>query len=146
MSLRDPPARADRPGFWGPAGHAAFTGALAAAGAGAATAWGAPAAEVWTGAPLAWAIQAVAVWRLQRALGQGRAATRPWIAGMAGRLGGLGVVALVAGITGQDGAALALAYVATVIPLLWMEGLWLQRASAGAREREMDEPTDRRER
>lgn len=146
MSRRDPPARTDRSGLWGPAGHAAVTGALAAAGAGAAAAWGAPDAEVWTGVALGWAIQAVAVWRLQRALGEGRAATRPWVGGMAGRLAGLGAVAVVAWTTGRDGAALALAYVATVIPLLWIEGVWLQRAAAGARATETDEPTDRRQR
>lgn len=126
--------RADPPGIWGGAGHAAVTGVLVGVGAFGASAAGAPGPEVWSGAGLAWAIQAPAVWRLMVALGDGRSATRPWVAGMAARLGGLGLVAALAWSTPLAGDATALAYVATVIPLLWLEGPWLNRV-AGAAER-----------
>ena len=136
MSRRDPPGHADRSGLWGPAGHALVTGGLAVAGAGAGAAWGAPPVEAWTGVSLAWAIQVVAVWRLQAAVAGGRAATRAWVGGMAARLAGLGVVAVAAWSTALDGAAMAVAYVAAVIPLLWLEGLWLHRSVTPARDPE----------
>lgn len=94
-----------------------------------AAAAGAPAAEAGAGAGLAWAIQAGALWRLVAALEAGRSATRPWVAGMAARLAGLALVAAVAWGTGLEAEPMAVAYVGAVIPLLWVEGLWLNRAA-----------------
>lgn len=133
MEPGDPPAGDASSAVWGPGGHAAVTAGLVAAGGVVATAWGAPSAEIWSGVVLAWVIQAASLWRLQRAVGGGRDATRPWLGSMAARLGGLGLVAVVAWTTVVDGQAMAVAYVATVVPLLWIEGLWLHRAAGDGR-------------
>lgn len=102
------------------------------------------AAAVAAGATAAWAIQAVAFWKLVGALDAGREVLRSWIAGIGARAGGL-VLALVAGsITALPSADLALAYGAEALLLLLLEAAWLalrRRPAVGGRRR-----TDPRER
>ncbi len=72
----------------------------------------------------AWVVQAVAFWRLDRALTEGRDARKAWVAGMAARSGGLIVVGGLAfgGVAGND---LPVAYGIGMLVLLLTEAGWL---------------------
>lgn len=114
-----------------PAAYAAAALALTAAGcAVAARRWGQP-AEVWAGGLLAWAVQIGSFWPLWRRVRRGERALRMWIAGIAARAGGLGAVAAGGWLTAVELAPAATAYGLTLMVLLWLEALWLTRATGG---------------
>ena len=92
----------------------------------AAAAWLGDGARTW-GIATAWLIQAVAVWPLNRALLEGRRATRPWLAGIGLRMGGLVVTGGLAW-TGSATPDLPIAYGLAMLVLLWTEALWLALA------------------
>lgn len=96
-------------------------GAVAAsAGAG----WGDPGA-VAAGAFGAWAIQAVAYWRLVAALDQRGAAIRTWVLGMGARFGGLVLAFVAATLAPEEGASLLLAFGGAILVFLLLEATWL---------------------
>ncbi len=79
------------------------------------------------GIATAWAIQAVAFWRLDRSLAAARNATAAWIGGMFARGGGLVVTGLLA-YAGVATADLPIAYGITMLALLLLEAGWLARS------------------
>lgn len=115
--------------FSGRIGYVSATLFLVVTGCVGGTTAGAPAGGVWSGALLAWGIQAGSFWKLWPVLRSGRSAVRPWVGGMAARMAGLAGVVGGAFVTPIPGKAAAAAYVAAILPLLWLEGAWLLRAS-----------------
>ncbi len=82
--------------------------------------------EIAAGAVSAWAIQAVAFWRLVTALDAREDATRVWVSGIVARVGGLAVAAVAAVATGT-GSELPASYGVTMLVLLLVEAAWLSR-------------------
>ncbi len=82
--------------------------------------------EIAAGAVSAWAVQAVAFWRLVTALDAREDATRVWVAGIVARVGGLVVAGVAAAATGT-GSALPASYGLTMLVLLLLEAAWLSR-------------------
>jgi hypothetical protein len=77
------------------------------------------------GALAAWAVQAVAVWKVVRALDDGRSVLRPWVAGIGARIGGLAAAFVASLLTERVGEGLALAYGGALLILLLLEAVWL---------------------
>lgn len=87
------------------------------------------AGSLWSGALLAWGLQGASFWKLWPVLRSGRSALRMWVLGMGARVGGLAVVAGLAAASSLSGRIMAIAYAVTILPLLWVEGVWLARGS-----------------
>jgi hypothetical protein len=77
------------------------------------------------GALAAWAVQAVAVWKVVGALDDGRSVLRPWVAGIGARIGGLAAAFVASFLTERVGEGLALAYGGVLLILLLLEAVWL---------------------
>lgn len=112
--------------------YAAVTFLLAAGGVAAAAGggWGDPAA-VAAGVFGAWAIQAVAFWRLARALAEERDATRVWVLGIGARIGGLALAFAASRATETGGTELLLAFGVAILAFLLLEAGWLARRRGG---------------
>lgn len=78
-----------------------------------------------TGVGAAWAIQAIAFWKLVGALYSGRAVLRAWVAGMGARAGGLVLAFLAGGWTPLAARELVLSYGLAMVALLLLEAAWL---------------------
>ena len=78
------------------------------------------------GLAIAWSIQAVAFWRLEAALEDGRSATPAWIGGLLVRFTGLVVLGSIV-FAGAADSALAVAYGVSMLVMLLLEAGWLFR-------------------
>ena len=108
-------------GAWDAAGYALVT--LLAAAAALAIMGDADADRIW-GVASAWTVQALAFWRLDRALGRRTDARGVWIAGILARGGGLLLTAALA-LGGAATANLPIAYGLAMVILLLVEAGWL---------------------
>lgn len=78
------------------------------------------------GIALAWVVQAVAFWRLELALEQGRNATAAWLGGTGARLAALIAVGS-ASLIGVVDTDVVVAYGVAMVVLLLLEAGWLYR-------------------
>lgn len=77
------------------------------------------------GAATAWAIQAVAFWRLVLALHRKHEVLRVWVVGIGARAGGLVLMFAVGATSGMPTQALLLGYGVEIVALLLLEAAWL---------------------
>ncbi len=115
-----------RPGWERPGGYAVASLVLCLAGAAVVTRLDAltPGTAI-VGALAAWAIQAIAVWRVVEALDEGRSVLRPWATGIGARVGGLAAAFVASFLSESVGEGLALAYGGALLILLLLEAVWL---------------------
>ncbi len=84
-----------------------------------------PAGTASVGALAAWAVQAAAVWKVVKALDEGRSVLRPWAVGIGARVGGLAAAFVASFLSDRIGEGLALAYGGALLILLLLEAVWL---------------------